>query len=437
MKKLGVVVALLILFSFLPGLISCAKAPVEKPPTAPPMAPTTTTAEKPFKPIKLKFGDFRAMIPGYFGTPAMNTPAIQAINDLCAGRLVLEVYDSATLLTPAVAEQQIAQGIAECGAAGKVTPGILPMVDITRLPPMHGEISALQHQMIFNFLLHDYLKKDYEAMNLVNLASLHLQATPIITTKKPAYKIEDLKGLALILTDPIGIKLLSGMGAVMIPVSASTDGYETLSKGIADGAVIGWNGPFVWGWLDLFKPGYFIDVGGVQFNAATSNFLMNKQVYDSLPQDLREIVTYQAWRWSGIWCSAWNDTIVPRYQSLIKEKALPYKIIVWSNEEQAKFTKAKLKNVDAWIEDMEKKYKRGAEAAELVKIYSDAVLRYVPPAPVPQDPRLCPDPEQKAKWTAEWNAVYGPGSNWGVGYKAYPNQTGLHKLEGNEFRPWK
>ena len=67
---------------------------------------------------------------------------------------------------------------------------------------------------------------------------------------------------------------------------------------------------------------------------------------------------------------------------------------------------------------MERLYKRGAEAAEAVKTYRDAVKQYVPPAPVPiQGP---------AGNAAEWSKVYGPGSNWGMEYKAYPNQTGLH-----------
>ena len=77
---------------------------------------------------------------------------------------------------------------------------------------------------------------------------------------------------------------------------------------------------------------------------------------------------------------------------------------------------------------MEKLYKRGGEAKELINMYNDAAVKYVPPAKVPTHPNLLSSTQ------AEWDAVYGPGSTWGMGYKAYPNQLSTTKLEGNVFK---
>ena len=308
------------------------------------------------------------------------------------------------------------------------------MVDVMRLPPPRGD-DGIHYFMIRWFFLYDYLKKDDEKLGLRDLAFMSLPPYAMITAKKPVRTFADVKGLTLMSTDPIGIKMLTAMGAVVVPIS-SLDGYEALQKGIADGGVWDWNGPFQYGWIDAFKPGYFANIGGWT-GATTTNCLINKEADARVPPDLRETFEYVVWRWAGVFVSNFTEYSCDAFRKECGRRGI--QIINWSDEDKAKLRKIKDTVIDSWIEDMEKKYKRGAEAAEVAKVYYEAGKRYVPAARVPIQPEIYwyLDAEGKAKKRAEWDAVYGPGSNWGMTYKAYPNQIGLRQLEGNEFRPWK
>jgi len=234
-------------------------------------------------------------------------------------------------------------------------------------------------------------------------------------------------------TDTNTIRLLSAAGAIVVPIS-NVDGYEALQKGMADGGSWAYNGVFLFNWPETFKPGYFMDMGGVVRSAATENAVMNREKHDSLPKDLRETFDFLTWRWDAVYFAQFIDATVPVYEKECAKRGI--QIIRWSDEEKTKFDVLQAKQNDEWIAEMEKLYKRGADAAAVIKLYADAHAKYVAPAPVPIEPQLALDDTARVKWAADWDAVWGkPTSTWGIGYKAYSNQTGLHTLEGNTFKP--
>ncbi|MFC2006800.1 TRAP transporter substrate-binding protein [Chloroflexota bacterium] len=428
MKKLGVIISLLLIFSFLPGLISCAQTPTSPTtpttPTTTPTTPTTMPTEKPFKPIKLKWADSKPNKPGWFGTMGEATGTLMSVEAVTDGRIVFDHYPNQTLCKREAIDDAVTHGIADLGGISRAY-GQLPLLDVTNMPTLKGE-TDIENNMIYWFKLHDILDKDFAAVNQLLISGFchSSKDSNIFTTRKPLYGMDDLKGTTLLWNMKIILDLLARSGSVVVPMSP-TMAYDALAKGLADGGPWNWEGPFIFGWVEVAKPGYWIDVGGVM-NSMTY-LCINREVHDSLPQDLQEQLDFLAWRWNGVHRTMHINASTPLFMKQAEEAG--HEFITWSDEEKAKFTTQKLAAVDRWVEDIEKEYRRGAEAAELVKIYKDALDEYVSPAMVPVEIQVGGD-------QAEWDAVFGPGSTWGMGYKAYPNQIGLHELEGDVFQPW-
>ncbi|MFH1032493.1 MAG: hypothetical protein V1767_08045 [Chloroflexota bacterium] len=429
MKKLGLIVSLLVLFSFLPGVIGCGAPTPPTPTSTTPTVQPTQTAPTPtteVKPIKLKYADSRAHKPGYFGTMPEMWPWMKAVEGATNGRIVIDAYPSGSLVTSlAVAETSISQGVADIGYGNRATAGTLPMVDVMTGPALYGDTSATENTMIYEFFLWEQLKDDWAAMNLIDLGPGCLHASLLITAKKPVRTFADVKGLTLNSINKYDVMMFSDIGAVVLPIS-NIDAYDAMAKGMIDGGIWNWEGPFIFGWIDNFKPGYYIDCGGLR-RSLWPNAMMNLQKYNTIPADLRPTLDYMIWRWASVYFGQRIDAQVPMFQKGAADRGIQY--IVWADADKQKFVDAKKKVMDAWIAEMEKLYKRGAEASELFKMYSDAAAKYKPPAAVPMEPKVTGGTE------AEWNKVFGPGSTWGAGYKAYSNQTSIHKLEGNEFKP--
>ncbi|MFC2006859.1 TRAP transporter substrate-binding protein [Chloroflexota bacterium] len=352
-----------------------------------------------------------------------------AVKDITDGRIVIDLYPGQSLIKREAADDAVTRGVCDIANISRVF-GQIPLFDVMVLPAVHPE-SGIANNMVYWFKMHQHLDKYFAEVNQIMLSTFSYGSagTTIWTARKPVRTFDDLKGLTLASTSRSVINMFEECGVIVIPIT-STQAYDAFAKGIADGGAWNWEGPWLFGWIETGKPGYYIDVGGVVAACVTEG-AMNRQKYESLPQDLRETFDQLTWFWTGVQRSAHIDAVDPLFQKRSEERGLEY--IVWSDEDKAKFRQIKEDAVAIWIEDMEKMHKLGAEATELVKIYHEALDEYVPPAPVPVEPEIDGDP-------AVWNAIYGTGSTWGMDYKAYPNQVskvGLHQLEGDVFKPWK
>lgn len=175
MKKLSLIVALLVLFSFVPGLISCSKAPVGKPtvPTTPtaPTAPTTptATAEQPFKPIVLKFATSKARVFGTFGNLPEEDTWINAIEAVTNGRIHFDVYWAESLVARNSADDAVTKGICDITTLARAY-GQLPTWDAVCMPILPGT-NGITNSMIYWFKLYRYLDKDCAAVNQIMIGS--------------------------------------------------------------------------------------------------------------------------------------------------------------------------------------------------------------------------------------------------------------------------
>lgn len=433
MRKLGIIIALLVLFSFIPELVGCGQAPqIPITPTTPTVSPTTpttqTTPTTAFKPIKLKYAFKRQPGPEFLGqtTHYMIWPA--AVEGASNGRIIIDRYPADSLITETVAYTAVPAGVADIANANVwVGLGFMPMMEMWYLPALPKADDATVNGMILWFKMYDrYFQKEHDSPGIITLGFHTLAPGVFFTLKKPIRKMEDFKGMTLRINSKLEGDLLAKLGGLPISLVVA-DVYEAMQKGIVEGGTWNWEGPFSRRWTELGKPGYFVDCG--TFPNTLGEHIMSKSVYEKLPKDLQETVSFMVWRWLSVQFPANVDTGKPIYQQMAKEKNI--EVIIWSDELRDKLYKEiGLPMWDQWVADMEKKYKRGAEAAELLKVYQEEVAKYVPPAPVPVESYLGGD---QATWDKLWGK---PDSTWDPGYKAYPNQTGLRQLEGNEFKSW-
>ncbi len=421
MKKIGMLMTVVVSFSLLAGLISCGgEEPTE---------PTEPT--EPAKPITLKYADYRPHKPGYFQTITEMGPWLESVEAVTDGRIVMDAYPSGALFGMPVTIVSVSQGVADCAFLSSSHMEEMPLGKVMALPPLYDEQTAVQNNMIYWFYCWDYLAPFWAEENIIDLGHLALHPYLMMTATTPVYNCDDISGVTLISTDDMTIRLLSSYGAIMQPIG-NLDGYEALSKGVADGGVWNWEGPALFGWWDAFDPGYYMDMGGVVRSGGGSNCIMNLDSYNNIPADLRETFTYLTWRWSSIYFAHWIDDCVPAFMREAEARGIEY--IVWSAEEKAKFNEEKVKMYDEWIQAMEDEHGLGAEAAELVAIYHKACQEYIEPIDVATQPEVGATPAEQAQIRAEWEKVYGPGSSWGLGYKAYPNQISTHELQGGKFQ---
>ena len=123
-----------------------------------------------------------------------------------------------------------------------------------------------------------------EKVNAQYMGRLGVDLPFMLFLNKPISKVSDLKGLK-IRCSPTHIEFLKKVGAqpVVIP---PPDVHTALERGVVDGLI--WVAGLIrdWGWNEVVK--YRVEPG---FYMANNVVLVNKEVWDSLPADLQQILT--------------------------------------------------------------------------------------------------------------------------------------------------
>ena len=128
------------------------------------------------------------------------------------------------------------------------------------------------------------IRQEWDRQNLVLICPT-LQTEMVILSKKPIKKIEDLKGIKLRGYAQSG-KALQMLGAEIITIAAP-ERYDALSKGVVDG-ISGIALDVAYSERLWEAAPYITDIGlGVY---SFTYFAMNKKVYESLPEDDRQLI---------------------------------------------------------------------------------------------------------------------------------------------------
>jgi len=199
------------------------------------------------------------------------------------GRIKVQVYPSMQL--GGKAEQlltQVRDGVVDVAwTLPGFTPGVLEIFELPFLHrSTHATVTALQDYV------DKYMQKDFQPYHVL---LVHCHAGALFMTKDPINKIEDFEGMKLRSYSRTNAWILEALGAAPLQV-ALPELAPMLSKGTVSGSILPYEiAPSV-KMQDLTN--YFTMLAPPQPRLSTAifTFLMNKQKYESLPPDLRNVI---------------------------------------------------------------------------------------------------------------------------------------------------
>ncbi len=283
------------------------------------------------------------------------------------GRIKVEIFPAMSMGgAPPELYRQLRDGAADIvWTVTGYTPGVFPRSEVFELPTVHtnsAETTDLAIQDTFDLIAEDY-KDIHPLLVHVNAGNaIHLVDGCVDT-------VADLEGKKLRTPTRTGGWLIEAWGAepVGMPVPELP---QALSRGAVDGALIPFEIVPPLGVHELTK----CSVTGAEnqrFGTAVFLFAMNKERYESLPDDLKAIIDNNSG--AAIADDAgvlWDQIEVPGEEA---QKGTGSPIHALDAETTAEFDRIAETVVQRWIADMDAK---GIDGATLVDTAREAVARH-------------------------------------------------------------
>ncbi len=298
--------------------------------------------------IKLKFAN-------YFPPTHMNSLMMQKytdeLNKKLAGKVEITQYTGGTLLTAPKMAAGVATGIADIGLAHcAYSRGRFPVMEIMELPL--GFPSSWIATHVANDFYNKFKPKEWDTYHPLMFST----SPPNImqTLSKPVNSLEELRGMKIRGTGRIG-DIVKALGAVPMPIEI-VDTYEALRRGVVEGNM----GP-----LEQLKG---FKIGEVEKYATASwkvgsvfafYVVMNKNKWNRLPADAKQIITDYTKDFIERWAVEWNNIDIEGREYFNKQGG---KIIPISDAESAKWVKAAEPVIGDFKKDM---ISKGFKAAEI------------------------------------------------------------------------
>ena len=148
-----------------------------------------------------------------------------------SGRVKITFYPGSTLMPAPQTYDSIVRGIADIGwSIMSYTRGKFPLTEVIDLPL--GYKSGYAATKLINAYYEKFKPKEFDETKVLYL---HAHGPGILTTKKPVYKLEDLKGMKIRSTG-LSAKIAQALGAAPVGMPI-TETYDALSKGVTDGVL--------------------------------------------------------------------------------------------------------------------------------------------------------------------------------------------------------
>lgn len=223
--------------------------------------------------------------PEHYFAKGMDRMAAE-LGEKSGGRLVVETYHNCTLgsekdLTDGVAMGTVTMSCLGPGQVGNLYAPLL-VFDAPYLIQNNDHMQAISKSELCRQIWEDTA----EAIGVRPMGSLYLGSRFVTTSKKPVYTPDDLKGLKIRVPDqPISIAEFQAFGANPTPM-AYGEVYLALQQNVVDGQ----ENPLVQITTAKFYEvqKYLSSTGHV---AQMINPCINEQFYQSLPEDLRALLT--------------------------------------------------------------------------------------------------------------------------------------------------
>jgi len=298
----------------------------------------------------------------------MLEPWAQGIEKDSGGRIKIDIYPAMSLGgAPPQLVRQVADGIVDIvWTVNGYTPNLFPREEVFELPVIfNGNIAATNLAM--REMFDQYLAEDFKD---VHVCFLHVHAGQAIqTVDKEVHHPADLAGLKLRVPGPTGIAVVEALGAT--PVSMPVpDLPQALTTHAVDGALIPWEIIPALKLQDSTK--YQIEGPNNQrFGTTTFQVTMNKSTWESLPDDLKEVVNKHS-------DEAWLKTVADVWRGnddagikIATDSGNEH--IVLTDDEMAEFNTALAPVIDRWVKE---RTAQGIDAQALVVTAKAAIAKH-------------------------------------------------------------
>jgi TRAP-type transport system periplasmic protein len=314
------------------------------------------------KPIELSYSVF-------FPPPHIQTKTAESwareVEKRSAGRLKINVFAGGTLTKSDQCYEGVVSGISDIGmSCFAYTRGRFPLLEALDLPLGYPDGKTASR------IATDMARK-YNPAELADtkLLYVHAHGPGILASKKPVRKLEDLTGLRVRATG-LSAKIVESLGGSAVGKSQS-ETYESLQKGVVDATLC----PIetLKGWKQGEVIDYVTDSSAIGYTTAMF-VVMNQKKFDSLPEDLRKIITDVSNEWVTKHGEAWDqaDAEGKAFVTELKKQIIPL-----PPEEQKRWIAKVQPVLEGYLADTKAKNLPGAALlkdiqAELAKVAGGA-----------------------------------------------------------------
>jgi TRAP-type mannitol/chloroaromatic compound transport system substrate-binding protein len=209
---------------------------------------------------------------------------------MSAGRMTIQVYGAGEMVPAMQVFDAVSSGTAEMGhGAAYYWGGKLPVAPFFTTVPF-GFTAQEMNSWLYHGGGMELWRKAYAPFNLVPMAAGNTGVQMAGWFNREIHSLADLKGLKMRIPGLAG-KVFERAGGTAVTL-AGGDIYTSLQTGVIDATE--WVGPYNDRAFGLHEVGKYYYYPGWHEPGPTLEMLVNKQAWESLPEDLQQIVTAAA-----------------------------------------------------------------------------------------------------------------------------------------------
>jgi TRAP-type C4-dicarboxylate transport system substrate-binding protein len=222
---------------------------------------------------------------------------IKELEKRSGGRVNIKIYTLNELNAPKEMIDTVKSGLADVvTAAAAYVPGKTPLGTLQYMPLVAPRRIDQSNHVWSEVSKHPLFVKELSKWNAVFGFCLSLNACNIMS-RKPIRTVDDFKGLRI---RAVGDQaaLFKRLGAIPVSVTAP-EIYTALERGLFDAVP----GPGEW-WFsnwkvsDACKGGYYVE--GLDINTSGLHVLINKNSYNKLPQEIKQVIEDLKWEVASV-----------------------------------------------------------------------------------------------------------------------------------------
>ncbi len=266
----------------------------------------------------------------------------QRVIDDSNGSLDIQMFPAGTLGRDPAAHLDMARdGIADISyIVLGYTPGAVNEATILELPG--STPSATVGSLAATKMVEEGLWPG-QGMENVKVLGAFSTAPTLLTTVEKVETLEDFAGKKLRGAGPTLLATINAIGATPVGGITSPQIAESLSRGLIDGTVNEWVALTIFGVAETAKNHLDVNLG-----ASPIMVVMNKDKYDSLPEDARAAIDKNSGEpFARLWGEQFDGAIEKFRSAAMTDETRSFSTL--SNEQQALWDEKLQTVIDAWI----------------------------------------------------------------------------------------